>query len=120
MREYDLLQLCESLKFVQVLVVHDQIEPHVSQMHLLDLIVEFRTLEDFQGIAEYVEDLVRFDLSVTTLHERLIAHILFGFVAILLGIESFNLFVPLSLNDLDHIGLNFGRVYQRRHHRCAG
>ncbi len=55
MREYDFLQLGESLKFVQVLVVDNKVKPHVSQVHLFDLIVEFGALENFKGISEDIE-----------------------------------------------------------------
>ncbi len=54
-REYDFLQLGESLKFVQVLVVDNKVKPHVSQVHLFDLIVEFGPLENFKGISKDVE-----------------------------------------------------------------
>lgn len=68
MREYDLLELSESLQLVQVLMVHNQVKPNVSQMHLLHLVVELRSLKHFKRISEDVEDLVRLDLSMATLH----------------------------------------------------
>lgn len=100
-------------------MVDYQIKPNVCQMHLLHLVVEFWPLEDLKGISKDVEDLVRLDFGMATLHQGLISNILFWLIAIFLGIKSFNFLIPLSLDDFNHIRFNFRRVYQRRHHRCA-
>ena len=52
MLEYDLLEFSEFLEFLEVLVVDDQVEADVGQVHLLDLVVELRPLEHLQGVPE--------------------------------------------------------------------
>lgn len=69
MREDNALEFRELLQLFQVLMVHDQVEPHVGQVHLLHLVVELAPLQHLQGVAEDVEDLVRLDLRVARLHE---------------------------------------------------
>jgi hypothetical protein len=43
---------------------------------------------------------------MTTLNEGFVSNRLLALETKLLGIETLNLFLPLSLNDLDHIRLN--------------
>ena len=56
MLEYDPLKLCELLQFLKVLMIYDQIESNVGQVHLLHLIVELGPLKDFESVSENVQD----------------------------------------------------------------
>jgi hypothetical protein len=49
-------------------MVDNQIKPYISQMHLLNLVVEFGSLKDFEGISKDIENLVRFNLGMAALH----------------------------------------------------
>ena len=50
-------------------MVDDKVEADVVEVHLLDEIVEFGTLEDFESITIDVENPVSFNLGMTTLHQ---------------------------------------------------
>jgi hypothetical protein len=49
-------------------MVDNQIKPNISQMHLFNLVVEFRSLKDFEGISKDIENLIRLNLGMATLH----------------------------------------------------
>ena len=70
-RQDQLLQLGELLQLFQVGVVHDQVEAHIDEVHLLDQVVELRPLQHLQRIAINVKHTVGFDLCVATLDEGL-------------------------------------------------
>lgn len=88
-------------------MVHDQVKAHVVQMHLLDLVVELSPLQHLEGVPVDVQDLVRLDFGVATLHNGLIVTIGQAFAHFLL-IEPFYLPLPLFLDDLDHVALVLG------------
>ena len=50
-------------------MVDDKIKPHVVEVNLFNLLVEFSSLENLQGITIDVEHLIRLDLSMATLHD---------------------------------------------------
>ena len=58
MLEDNLLQLCEFLKFLKILMVHNQVEADIGQVHLLYLVIELGSLQDFQGVTEDIEYLI--------------------------------------------------------------
>ena len=69
-RQHKFLKLRELFKFVQILMVDDQVEPHIVQMNFLNLRVKLRPLEYFKRIAIDVEYFVRLYLSVAALYDR--------------------------------------------------
>ena len=67
MLEDNLLQLREFLQFLEILMVHNQIETDVGQMHLLYLVIELGSLQDFEGVTKDIKYLIRFYLGMTGL-----------------------------------------------------
>lgn len=67
MLEDNLLQLREFLKFLEILMVHNQVEADIGKMHLLNLFIELGSLQDFEGVTKDVEYLIRFYLGMTGL-----------------------------------------------------
>jgi len=65
MLEDNLLQLCEFLQFLEILMVHNQVETDIGQVHLLNLVVELGSLKDFEGVTEDIQYLIRFYLGMT-------------------------------------------------------
>jgi len=68
--ENELLELREFLELVQVLMVHNEVEPDVDEVHLFDRLIELRALEHLKGVAVNIQDLVGLNLRVTTLDKR--------------------------------------------------
>jgi hypothetical protein len=65
--EDNLLQLREFLQFLEILMVHNQVEADIGQMHLLNLVIELGPLQDFEGVTEDIQYLIRFYLGMTGL-----------------------------------------------------
>ena len=63
--EDNLLQLREFLQFLEILMVHNQVETDIGQVHLLNLVVELGSLKDFEGVTEDIQYLIRFYLGMT-------------------------------------------------------
>ena len=50
-------------------MVYNQIEADISQVHLLYLVIEFGSLQDFESVTKDIEYLIRFYLSMTRLNK---------------------------------------------------
>jgi hypothetical protein len=48
-------------------MVHNQVEADIGQVHLLNLVIELGSLQDFKGITKDIEYLIRFYLGMTGL-----------------------------------------------------
>lgn len=106
-RQNKLLQLGELSQLIKIRVVNDEIEAHVSQVHLLHDVVEFGAGEHFKSVSVNVEDTVALDLGVTALHETLVAEVrlvlrVLCVDTVLLDIEALHFTFPLFLDDLDN------------------
>jgi hypothetical protein len=69
MCEYEFLQVAELAQFVQVCMVHDQVESDINQMDLFNLVVKLRPLEHFKSVSVNIQDLVGFNLSMAALDQ---------------------------------------------------
>ena len=88
-------------------MVYDQVEADVDEVHLLDLVMKLGPLEHLQGITIDVKGFVGLDLSVAALHQRFLLDSDWPRTKFLM-IKSFNFFIPLTLDYLDHITLILG------------
>ena len=103
-----------------MLVVHDQVEADVSQVHLLHHVEELRPLQYLKSVSIDIKNAVRLNLSMAALHQTLVANVLtvgvLGMRTVLFEVKAFNLFVPFFLDDLDHcvlLGLLLGSSMAR-------
>ena len=48
-------------------MVHNQVEADIGQVHLLNLVIELGSLQDFKGITKDIEYLIRFYLGMAGL-----------------------------------------------------
>ena len=48
-------------------MVHNQVEADIGQVHLLYLVIELGSLQDFESVTEDIEYLIRFYLGMTGL-----------------------------------------------------
>ena len=87
-------------------MIHDQVKPDIVQVNLLHLLIKLGPLQHLQGVAVDVEHSVRLDLCVATLHDRLLALIHKPLTQLFL-VQAIYLFLPLLLDDLDHVTLVF-------------
>ena len=108
MRENDFFEFGEFFEFLQVLVVHDQVEADVDQVNLLNQVIELRPLQNFKRIAINVKHLVAFNLSVPRLHQRLLPEPRDLLVRLL--IQSIDFPLPFFLDDFDNVALVLGFV----------
>jgi hypothetical protein len=65
--EDNLLQLGEFLKFLKILMVYNQVEADIGQVHLLYLVIELGSLQDFESVTKDIEYLIRFYLGMAGL-----------------------------------------------------
>ena len=65
--EDNLLQLREFLQFLEILMVHNQVEADIGQVHFLYLVIELGSLQDLEGVTKNVQYLIRFYLGMTRL-----------------------------------------------------
>ena len=97
----ELLQAGEALQLLQVLVVDYEVKAHIDQVHFFHLIVKLAALQDLQRVAVDIEHLIRLNLGMARLHDRLLIGSRSGLpLAHLLLVEAVDLALPLLLNDL--------------------